>query len=38
MDVIDRIRAVETTNRAGHSDVPAEPIAIAKAEIDELDL
>jgi peptidyl-prolyl cis-trans isomerase B (cyclophilin B) len=38
MDVIDRIRAVETTNRAGHSDVPAEPIVIEKAEIDELDL
>ena len=33
MDVVDRIKAVDTTNRAGHSDVPVEPIVIEKAEI-----
>ncbi|MCB1723052.1 MAG: peptidyl-prolyl cis-trans isomerase [Chromatiaceae bacterium] len=35
MDVIDAIKGVETTNRAGHSDVPVDPIVIDKAEIDE---
>ena len=35
MDVVDRIKAVDTTNRAGHSDVPVEPIVIEKAEISE---
>lgn len=34
-DVIDRIKAVDTTNRAGHSDVPVDPIVIEKAEISE---
>ena len=33
MDIVDKIKTVETTNRAGHSDVPAEPIVIEKAEI-----
>jgi peptidyl-prolyl cis-trans isomerase B (cyclophilin B) len=33
MDVVEKIRAVETTSRAGHSDVPAEPVVIEKAEI-----
>lgn len=33
MDVVNRIKAVDTTNRAGHSDVPAEPVVIEKAEI-----
>ena len=33
MDVVDKIRAVETTRRNGHSDVPVEPIVIEKAEI-----
>jgi peptidyl-prolyl cis-trans isomerase B (cyclophilin B) len=33
MDVVNRIKAVDTTNRAGHSDVPVEPIVIEKAEI-----
>jgi peptidyl-prolyl cis-trans isomerase B (cyclophilin B) len=33
MDVVERIKAVDTTNRAGHSDVPAEPVIIEKAEI-----
>jgi len=35
MDVIDKIKQVDTTNRAGHSDVPVEPIVIEKAEITE---
>jgi peptidyl-prolyl cis-trans isomerase B (cyclophilin B) len=34
MDVLEKIRTVETTNRAGHSDVPVEPVIIEKAEID----
>ena len=33
MDVVEKIKAVETTNRAGHSDVPVEPVVIEKAEI-----
>jgi peptidyl-prolyl cis-trans isomerase B (cyclophilin B) len=33
MDVVERIKAVDTTNRAGHSDVPVEPVIIEKAEI-----
>ena len=33
MDVIDKIKIVETTNRAGHSDVPVDPVVIEKAEI-----
>jgi len=33
MDVVEKVRAVETTTRAGHSDVPAEPVVIEKAEI-----
>ena len=28
MDVVDEIKGVKTTDRAGHSDVPAEPIVI----------
>ena len=35
MDVINKIKEVDTTNRAGHSDVPVEPIVIEKAEITE---
>jgi peptidyl-prolyl cis-trans isomerase B (cyclophilin B) len=35
MDVVEKIKSVETTNRAGHSDVPVEPIVIEKAEISE---
>ena len=35
MDVVEKIKTVETTNRAGHSDVPAEPIVIESAEIAE---
>ena len=35
MDVVNAIKAVDTTNRAGHSDVPVEPVVIEKAEIAE---
>ncbi len=35
MDVVEKIKLAETTNRAGHSDVPVEPIVIEKAEISE---
>ena len=31
MDVIDQIKAVDTTSRAGHQDVPQEPVIIEKA-------
>jgi peptidyl-prolyl cis-trans isomerase B (cyclophilin B) len=33
MDVVDKIKEVETANKAGHSDVPVEPVIIEKAEI-----
>ena len=33
MDVVNRIKAVETGRKAGHTDVPAETIEIQKAEI-----
>lgn len=33
MDVVDAIKAVKTTNRAGHSDVPVEPIVIESATL-----
>jgi peptidyl-prolyl cis-trans isomerase B (cyclophilin B) len=33
MDVVNRIKGVNTTNKAGHQDVPAEPVVIEKAEI-----
>jgi peptidyl-prolyl cis-trans isomerase B (cyclophilin B) len=32
MDVVDKIKAVKTTSRAGHQDVPVEPVVIEKAE------
>jgi len=35
MDVVNRIKDVETTNRAGHSDVPADPVVIESATIDD---
>ena len=34
MDVVNKIKDVETTSRAGHSDVPAEPVVIESATID----
>ena len=33
MDVIDKIKTVKTTNRAGHQDVPDEPVIIEKATV-----
>ncbi len=33
MDVVDKIKKVKTTRKAGHSDVPAEPVTIEKASI-----
>lgn len=32
-DVIDKIKAVETGSRAGHQDVPVEPVIIEKAVV-----
>jgi peptidyl-prolyl cis-trans isomerase A (cyclophilin A) len=34
MDVVDKIRAVPTGNRAGHQDVPLEPITIQSATLE----
>ena len=31
MDIVDQIKKVKTTRRAGHDDVPVEPIVIEKA-------
>lgn len=36
MDVVDKIKAVTTTNRAGHQDVPVEPILIEKVVVSEI--
>lgn len=33
MDVIDQIKAVKTGSRAGHQDVPVEPVVIETASI-----
>jgi peptidyl-prolyl cis-trans isomerase B (cyclophilin B) len=33
MDVVNKIKDVETGNKAGHADVPVEPVIIEKAEI-----
>ena len=33
MDIVDKIRAVRTTTKAGHQDVPAEDVIIEKAEV-----
>jgi peptidyl-prolyl cis-trans isomerase B (cyclophilin B) len=32
-EVLDRIRAVQTTSRGGHQDVPAEPVIIESVEV-----
>lgn len=32
MDVVDKIKAVKTGNKSGHSDVPVEDVTIEKAE------
>jgi len=31
--VVNQIKGVETTNRAGHSDVPVEPVVIESVTI-----
>jgi peptidyl-prolyl cis-trans isomerase B (cyclophilin B) len=33
MDVVEKIKAVATTMRAGHQDVPAEDVVIQRAEL-----
>ena len=33
MDVVDKIRMVQTTSRAGHQDVPVEDVVIEKATV-----
>ena len=33
MDVVDKIREVKTGNKAGHSDVPVEPVFIVSAKL-----
>ncbi len=33
MDVVDKIKKVKTTNKAGHSDVPVEAVIIEKATL-----
>ncbi len=33
MDVVDKIRAVKTASKAGHQDVPVEPVIIEKATV-----
>lgn len=35
MDVVNRIKGVATTSKAGHQDVPAEDVVITKATADE---
>jgi peptidyl-prolyl cis-trans isomerase B (cyclophilin B) len=35
MDVVEKIKGVETGNKAGHSDVPVEPVVIEKATLAE---
>ena len=32
-EVLDKIRAVQTTSRGGHQDVPAEPVIIESVEV-----
>jgi len=33
MEVVDKIKAVKTTSKAGHRDVPVEPVVIEKASV-----
>ncbi|UJJ31434.1 peptidylprolyl isomerase [Halopseudomonas maritima] len=33
MDVVEKIKAVRTTSRSGHQDVPAEDVIIERAEL-----
>jgi len=37
MDVVNRIKAVATTRKSGHQDVPAEDVIIEKATVDKAD-
>lgn len=32
-DVVDKIKGVQTTGKAGHQDVPVEDVIVEKAEI-----
>jgi peptidyl-prolyl cis-trans isomerase B (cyclophilin B) len=32
-EIVDQLRSVATTSRAGHQDVPAEDIVINRAEL-----
>jgi peptidyl-prolyl cis-trans isomerase B (cyclophilin B) len=36
MDVVDKIKAVTTTSRAGHNDVPADDVIIEKVIVEEV--
>lgn len=36
MDVVDKIKAVSTTSRMGHQDVPVEPVIIEKVVVNEV--
>ena len=33
MDIVDKIKAVKTTSKAGHRDVPVDPVMIEKAAL-----
>ena len=33
MNIVDKIKAVKTTSKAGHRDVPVEPVIIEKASV-----
>jgi len=35
MEIVDKIKAVQTTSRAGHQDVPVEPVIIEKVTVTE---
>ena len=35
MDIVDKIKAVATTSRSGHDDVPVEPVIIEKVVVSE---
>ena len=35
MDVVNRIKGVDTTSKAGHQDVPVDPIVIKSAALEE---
>lgn len=35
MDVVEKIKGVPTTMRAGHQDVPTEPVVIETAEVED---